>query len=67
MLNEFVYCPRLFFYECVDGIFQESADTIEGKFQHRRVDEKATGLPTPEDLGDNTLRGRSRCRAIATA
>ncbi|MGA2260048.1 MAG: CRISPR-associated endonuclease Cas1 [Acidobacteriota bacterium] len=59
MLNEFVYCPRLFFYEWVDGIFQESTDTIEGKFQHRRVDEKATGLPAPEDLGDDTLRSRS--------
>jgi CRISPR-associated protein Cas1 len=59
MLNEFVYCPRLFFYEWVDGIFQESADTVEGKFQHRRVDEKATELPAPEDLGDDTTRSRS--------
>ena len=30
MLNEFVYCPRLFFYEWVEGIFAHSADTIEG-------------------------------------
>ncbi len=59
MLNEFVYCPRLFFYEWVDGIFQESADTLEGKFQHKRVDEKPTSLPAPEDLGDETLRSRS--------
>ena len=27
MVNEFVYCPRLFFYEWVEGLFQESADT----------------------------------------
>ena len=59
MLNEFSYCPRLFFYEWVDGIFEESVDTIEGKNQHRHVDEKATGLPVPEDLGDDTLRSRS--------
>ena len=26
MLNEFVYCPRPFFYECVEGLFAESAD-----------------------------------------
>ena len=23
MLNEFVYCPRLFFYEWVEGVFRE--------------------------------------------
>lgn len=38
MVNEFVYCPRLFFYEWVDGVFRESVDTVEGKFQHKRVD-----------------------------
>jgi len=59
MLNEFVYCPRLFFFEWVDGIFQESADTLEGKFQHKRVDEKPASLPAPEELGDETLRSRS--------
>jgi len=45
MVNEFAYCPRLFFYEWVDGLFQESADTVEGAIQHGRVDEKATPLP----------------------
>jgi CRISPR-associated protein Cas1 len=47
MVNEFAYCPRLFFYEWVEGVFQESADTVEGAAQHRRVDEKATALPSP--------------------
>ena len=42
MVNEFVYCPRLFFYEWVEGVFEESADTVEGAIQHRRVDAKAT-------------------------
>lgn len=50
MVNEFSYCPRLFFYEWVDGVFQESVDTIEGAIQHQRVDEKATALPKPTDL-----------------
>lgn len=59
MLNEFIYCPRLFFYEWVDGIFRESADTIEGKAQHKRVDEKVTELPSPEQLGEETIRSRS--------
>jgi CRISPR/Cas system-associated endoribonuclease Cas2 len=26
MLNEFVYCPRLFYYEHVEGVFLHSAD-----------------------------------------
>ena len=55
MLNEFVYCPRLFFYEWVEGVFKESADTLEGKFQRRRVDEKTTPLPAPEGLEDELL------------
>jgi CRISPR-associated protein Cas1 len=59
MLNEFAYCPRLFFYEWVDGVFEESVDTIEGKTQHKHVDEKATGLPAPEDLGEDAIRSRS--------
>ena len=45
MVNEFAYCPRLFFYEWVEGLFAESADTVEGAVQHKRVDAKATALP----------------------
>src|SRR5258708_5592627 len=47
MINEFVYCPRLFFYEQVQGAFVESADTIEGSFQHRRVDKECGDAPAP--------------------
>jgi hypothetical protein len=28
MLNEFVYCPRLFYYEWVEGVFADSLDTV---------------------------------------
>jgi CRISP-associated protein Cas1 len=45
MVNEFVYCPRLFFYEWVEGVFRESADTIEGSAQHKRADARASELP----------------------
>lgn len=38
MLNEFAYCPRLGYLEWVDGEFADSADTVEGRFHHRRVD-----------------------------
>jgi hypothetical protein len=48
MVNEFVYCPRLFFYEWIDGVFKESADTIEGSAQHKRVDKPGKALPAPQ-------------------
>ena len=50
MVNEFVYCPRLFFYEWVEGIFVESHDTIEGAQQHQRVDKEGKGLPPADEL-----------------
>jgi len=71
MLNEFVYCPRLFFYEWVEGIFRESADTIEGKIQHKRVDKAGKPLPAPDQLAEETLQTRAitlsndRLRVIA--
>ena len=37
ILNEHVYCPRLAYLEWVDRRFEESADTAEGTFAHRRA------------------------------
>lgn len=45
MVNEFVYCPRLYFYEWVEGVFAHSADTVEGAQSHARVDAKEDALP----------------------
>jgi CRISPR-associated protein Cas1 len=59
MVNEFVYCPRLYFYEWVEGVFKESADTVEGKFQHRRVDGGKGGMPEPAATGTDL-----ECRAV---
>src|SRR3989441_1667263 len=59
MVNEFVYCPRLFFYEWVEGLFRESKDTFEGSFQHKRVDAKVTELPAPEEAAAETIHSRS--------
>lgn len=47
MLNEFVYCPRLFFYEHVEGIFLHNADTLKGQSIHQRVDSGNGALPVP--------------------
>jgi CRISPR-associated protein Cas1 len=71
MVNEFVYCPRLFYYEWVDGVFRESADTVEGKIQHNRVDKRATEMPAPEAAATERIHSRSvtlssdRLRVIA--
>jgi CRISPR-associated endonuclease Cas1/CRISPR-associated protein Cas4 len=48
MLNEFAYCPRLAYLEWVQGEFTDSADTVEGRFHHRRVDVSPKRAPTPE-------------------
>src|SRR5664279_6361834 len=70
MVNEFAYCPRLFFYEWVEGLFAESVDTVEGAIQHRRVDAKTTSLPEAGDL-PQSIHSRSvqlsseRLRVIA--
>ncbi len=37
-LNNFAYCPRLFYFQWVENIFQESADTVAGSSIHRNVD-----------------------------
>src|SRR5579872_4726167 len=58
MVNEFAYCPRLFFYEWVEGVFVESSDTVEGSAQHKRVDRKADALPPSEELPE-TIHSRS--------
>src|ERR1700731_112695 len=48
-LHNFVYCPRLFYYQWVDNIFQENADTIAGSHAHRNVD-------APSRLDDEKLK-----------
>ncbi|MBN2508125.1 MAG: CRISPR-associated endonuclease Cas1 [Verrucomicrobia bacterium] len=51
MLNEFVYCPRLFYYEFVEGVFVQNADTRRGAALHARVDSGKGELPPPEGNG----------------
>lgn len=51
MVNEFAYCPRLFFLEWVQARFQDNDDTVEGRYQHRVVDDEGGRLPPPEEVG----------------
>lgn len=48
MVNEYVYCPRLAYLEWVQGEWADSADTVEGRHVHRRVD-KRRGTPPGAD------------------
>jgi CRISPR-associated protein Cas1 len=52
MLNEFVYCQRLFYYEFVEGVFVESVDTLRGEAIHKRVDSGSGALPKAKRKSD---------------
>jgi CRISPR-associated protein Cas1 len=49
MLNEYAYCPRLFFLEWVDSLWASNADVAEGDRRHRRADAGGGAAPLPED------------------
>jgi CRISPR-associated protein Cas1 len=49
-LHNFIYCPRLFYFQWVENIFQENADTVAGSHVHRNVDVPSK-LDDPKDLG----------------
>jgi CRISPR-associated protein Cas4 len=72
-LNNYVYCPRLFYFQWVENIFQESADTVAGSHVHRNVDapsrleeEKAKALSDnlPEGAKLRSLRLESETLGI---
>ena len=49
-LHNFIYCPRLFYFQWVQNIFQENADTVAGSHVHRNVDAPSK-LDDPKELG----------------
>lgn len=50
MVNEYVYCPRLAYLEWVQGEWADSADTVEGRWTHRRVDRPSGNPPQPASV-----------------
>jgi CRISPR-associated protein Cas1 len=52
MVNEFCYCPRLFYLEWAQGLFEHNADTVEGAFRHRAVDRQEGRMPLPSEIAD---------------
>lgn len=59
ILNEHVYCPRLAYLEWVDRTFEDSADTVEGRWVHRRVDVEKGPVAPPAELGEDAPRTTS--------
>lgn len=59
MLNEYVYCPRLFHLEWVQREWADSHDTESGRRDHRVVDRPAGDLPDPEQWAEGSFRARA--------
>ncbi|MHB1038083.1 MAG: CRISPR-associated endonuclease Cas4g/Cas1g [Pirellulales bacterium] len=60
MVNEFVYCPRLFYYEWVEGVFVENRETVEGSLRHEKLERKDDALPSAEEsAAGETIHSRS--------
>jgi CRISPR-associated protein Cas1 len=50
MVNEWLYCPRLAYMEWIDGEWADSAETVDGRRVHRRVDQETGDLVADEPL-----------------
>jgi CRISPR-associated protein Cas1 len=60
MLNEFVYCPRLFYYEWVEGAFAHNRETVEGALRHTKLDSGKGELAPADDLpAEASIHSRS--------
>lgn len=57
MLNEAVYCPRLFALEHLNQEWADSGDTVRGRTVHKRVDEPGrTVMPEVDEGAPKTVR-----------
>jgi CRISPR-associated protein Cas1 len=67
MLNEFVYCQRLFYYEFVEGVFVESVDTLRGGAIHQRVDSGNGALPAAKKKPKSEKKTENEAAAAVDA
>ncbi len=66
MLNEHVYCPRLAYLEWVQGEWADSADTVDGRHQHRRVDTPAGDLPDADSAEEEHIEIHARSITLSS-
>jgi CRISPR-associated protein Cas1 len=64
---EYAYCPRLFYYMQVEGIFVPSSDTEKGAAVHRRVDMPSAALETGAAADDDPERPKSVRSLVLTS
>ncbi len=64
MVRKYVYCPRLFHLEYVEGEWSDTEDTLRGEFVHRRVDQEQGEVPAPADLSEDV---RIHARSVLVA
>ena len=64
MLNEFAFCPRLFYLEWVQGEFVDNEFTVEGRAVHSRVDAHPGKLPDPVEAEAFVVRSVSLSSAL---
>ena len=67
MLNEYVYCPRLFYLEWVENEFRDSKDTVEGRIVHRNVDAEAGSLQNDTSKFVDTLSSEIKATSVQMA
>ncbi len=68
MVNEYQYCPRLAYLEWVQGEWADSADTVEGRHAHRRVDQRSGTLPSSSSESEsNKERIHARSVTLSSA
>ena len=66
MLNEHVYCPRLAYLEWVQGEWADSADTVDGRYRHRRVDKPKGDLPDADQARQDRMEIHARSITLSS-
>lgn len=61
---EHAYCPRLFYYVTVEGVFLPSADTEQGAGVHARVDRPSLAPASPAETAEAKAGGRKKVEKV---
>ena len=63
-LHNFIYCPRLFYYQWVENLFEENADTVAGSHVHRNVDKASSYDDEKKEALSEGLPEGARLRSL---
>lgn len=64
---EYAYCPRLFYYMEVEGVFLPSVDTEKGQAVHRRVNKPSADLQENRDESEGNDRPKTVRSLVLTS